>query len=345
MANTKAQQANIEHSTGVRYSVLLELPYFDAPRMCIVDPMHNFFLGTAKRVLEIWRDTNVLSHQNFQDMQEKIDNFITPRGLGRIPSKIASNFSGFTAKQWKNWTLYFSLYLLKDVLPREHYQCWQIFCKACFLLCRRHVRESDVNEADGLFEEFCKYFTRLYGPASCTINMHLHCHLSECVKDYGPVYAFWLFAYERFNGIMGSYHTNCKNISVQLTRRFLDSKVYAPAKWPTEFNTDFMQLLEKFQYHQGSLMQSTFETELSNSDVSYTTPLVPIFESVWNSQEIVALKDIISVHRSVSKDDIHVIMVAKRSQAVLHNGFLLSGKKSQFSICQSNNIYSYISIG
>ena len=133
MANTKAQQANIEHSTGVRYSVLLELPYFDAPRMCIVDPMHNLFLGTAKRVLEIWRDTNVLSHQNFQDMQEKIDNFITPRGLGRIPSKIASNFSGFTAEQWKNWTLY----LLKDVLPREHYQCWQIFCKACFLLCRR----------------------------------------------------------------------------------------------------------------------------------------------------------------------------------------------------------------
>ena len=78
-------------------------------------------------------------------------------------------------------------------------------------------------------------------------------------------------------------------------------------------------------------MQSTFETELSNSDVSYTTPLVPIFESVWNSQEIVALKDIISVHRSVSKDDIHVIMVAKRSQAVLHNGFLLSGKKSSNS--------------
>ncbi len=32
---------------GVRYSVLLELPYFDAPRMCIVDPMHNLLLGSA----------------------------------------------------------------------------------------------------------------------------------------------------------------------------------------------------------------------------------------------------------------------------------------------------------
>ena len=85
------------------------------------------------------------------------------------------------------------------------------------------------------------------------------------------------------------------------------------------------------EYIGTSIMQITFETELSNSDVSYTTPLVPIFESVWNSQEIVALKDIISVHRSVSKDDIHVIMVAKRSQAVLHNGFLLSGKKSSNS--------------
>ena len=36
-----------ENESGCRYSVLLKLPYFDTPRMLIVDPMHNLFLGTA----------------------------------------------------------------------------------------------------------------------------------------------------------------------------------------------------------------------------------------------------------------------------------------------------------
>ena len=42
-----------ESETGIRYSILLKLPYFDAPRMLSVDPMHNVFLGTAKHILHI----------------------------------------------------------------------------------------------------------------------------------------------------------------------------------------------------------------------------------------------------------------------------------------------------
>ncbi len=60
------------------------------------------------------------------------------------------------------------------------------------------------------------------------MNLHLR---SDCVRDYGP---FWLFAYERFNGKLGSYHTNNRNISVQLTR-------------PAEFRSDFLPLIEHFK--------------------------------------------------------------------------------------------------
>lgn len=72
-------------------------------------------------------------------------------------------------------------------------------------------------EADTLFEKFCKMYVSLYGKGQCTINLHLHCHLTERVKDFGPAYSFWLFAYKSFNGIMGSYHTNSKNISVEIS--------------------------------------------------------------------------------------------------------------------------------
>ncbi|KAF9472474.1 hypothetical protein BDN70DRAFT_766116, partial [Pholiota conissans] len=43
------QQANISFdNSGLRWSELLRLPYFDPTKMLVVDPMHNLFLGLIK---------------------------------------------------------------------------------------------------------------------------------------------------------------------------------------------------------------------------------------------------------------------------------------------------------
>jgi hypothetical protein len=52
-SKTLADHKKIKREHDVRYSVLLELPYFNAPRMCIIDTMHNLLLGTAKHTVEI----------------------------------------------------------------------------------------------------------------------------------------------------------------------------------------------------------------------------------------------------------------------------------------------------
>ena len=40
---TPAEQERRESLAGLGYSSLLQLPYFDVPRMLIVDPMHNLW--------------------------------------------------------------------------------------------------------------------------------------------------------------------------------------------------------------------------------------------------------------------------------------------------------------
>lgn len=40
--------------------------------------------------------------------------------------------------------------------------------------------------------------------------------------DYGPVYGFWLYSFEHFNGLLGNYHTNQRSIEIQVFRKFLD---------------------------------------------------------------------------------------------------------------------------
>ena len=64
---------------------------------------------------------------------------------------------------------------------------------------------------------------QLYGSQFLTLNMHLHLHLPECFQDYGPCYSFWLFSFERYNGILGRYHTNHRSIEIQLMQKFMEN--------------------------------------------------------------------------------------------------------------------------
>ena len=287
VSNTKVERVEIEKKYGVRYSCLLQLPYFDAPRMCVIDPMHNLLLGTAKHCIDIWKSTGLLSSDHFHEIQKKVDNFTCPNDVGRIPSKIQSSFSGFTADQWKSWTILFSLYCLKNILPLHDYNCWLLFVKACALFCQRKFTTSELQDADDCMLRFCQKFVDIYGKKHCNMNMHLHGHLKECIQDYGPVYSFWCFAFERMNGVLGSYHTNNHNISVQLARRFLDNKIYAVFNWPNIFIDEYAPLLLKFQHYKGSLKVG--------SDYSKVQPLPPITESAFTALEVDAIKTVLEL--------------------------------------------------
>ena len=260
--------------------------------MCVVDPMHNLLLGTSKMMVELWKSSGILTIKDFELIQSRVDSFVCPSEVGRIPSKISSSFSGFTAEQWKNWTIYFSPYALKGILQWNHYNCWLLFVKACWLLCQRKISISELTDGDNVLLEFCERCVQLYGPAMCTMNMHLHAHIKECIEDFGPVYSFWCFSFERLNGVLGSYHTNCRNISVQLTRRFLENKLYAPNNWPTEFIEEYLPLLKHFEYNKGSLMQSSLNYDLTESvDV---VPLPPISECAFLPLELNELQTLVN---------------------------------------------------
>ena len=192
---SKTEQSRIESKVGCRYSILLELPYFDQPRMLAIDPMHNLFLGTAKHMLYIWLDNDLLSRAQFKKLQYAVDGMELPSGVGRIPRKIETGFSGFTADQFKNWVVVYSIPTLFGLLPSEHLECWRHFVSACRILCKQTLSYDSIILMDALLLQFCKKVQQLYGENSVTPNMHFHGHLKEVVLDFGPVYEFWLFSF------------------------------------------------------------------------------------------------------------------------------------------------------
>ena len=64
-------------------------------------------------------------------------------------------------------------------------------------MCSVLISCGNAKVADRLLMEFCQRFESLYGSEYVTPNMHLHCHLYDCILDFGPIYSFWLFSFER----------------------------------------------------------------------------------------------------------------------------------------------------
>ena len=283
-ASSKEKQKEAESRYGVRYSVLLELPYFDPIRMSIIDPMHNLFLGTAKHQMRVWKDAGIVDNSTLDVIQKRVDMIHCPTDLGNIPHKVGSGFSNLTADQLKNWTLVFSMFALLNILNEQQRKCWQKFVLACRWLCSKILTVHNVQVADNLLLAFCQSFERLYGEQRVTPNMHLHCHLAQCILDFGPIYGFWLFSFERYNGILGNYPTNKREIEAQLFKRFIYDLSPADFTEPTLFQTEMEEIfksMESTDKKRGSLLMQSTETS-DFEEVTKSSSSCVISEKKWD---------------------------------------------------------------
>lgn len=301
---TKGGQKSKESESGIRYSVLMDLPYFDpCTFLAIVDTMHNLFLGTGKHVFTTWVETGTVTHHNLSVIEQRVKQFNIPADVGRLPSNMKSCYNGFTANQWKNWITIYSLVILKDLLPNEHFHCWQLFVRSCIILCSYCPRRCDFTTADILLLQFCRQFEALYGSTRCTFNMHLHLHLKKIYLDFGPPHATWCYAFERFNGMLGSYFTNKKAIEPQIMRRFcqhqqivLSTEKYNEADFPTfQFYGKESKAksvgnsLYLLHYATRSLSEIT-SFSVTNCDLDSISPLSPAYEEIMSLHELCALE-------------------------------------------------------
>lgn len=126
-ASTQSRHEALASKYGVYYSCLLQLEYFDAVRFTVIDPMHNLFLGTAKHVFKLWVKNNLLTKKDLKALREHNHLFNVGKEVGRLPHRIASNYCGYIASQWKNWTLIYSV-LSERPVTREPFEVLADIC-------------------------------------------------------------------------------------------------------------------------------------------------------------------------------------------------------------------------
>ena len=93
--------------------------------------------------------------------------------------------------------LIYSFSALHDKLPDEHLKYWELLVLACRIRIQPFISPTDLNKADLLLLNFCCRIEQTVDSEVIRPNMHLHCHLTECIQDDGPIHAFWCYAFEK----------------------------------------------------------------------------------------------------------------------------------------------------
>ena len=193
--------------TFVRQSEIYQLPYFDPVQFLVVDLMHCLFLGIAKWIVtRLWIEEGRLTSDHLEIMQERANKIKVPTDIGRIPNKITmgEGFSGFTADQWKTFMLVYATTVTWDLLSKDDKEILSYFVRVCNILVCRIISKSGLEEAHQCLLSMVELVEKSYGPKKITPNMHLCLHICECAFDYGPLYSFWCYSFERMNGLLGN---------------------------------------------------------------------------------------------------------------------------------------------
>lgn len=324
---TITEQRKAESTLGCRYSVFLDLPYFNAPRFLIIDPMHNLFLGTGKRMITLWIKEGWLSSNHFIQIQSLVDKMIVPSDIGRIPHKIQSGFSGFKADQFKTWITVFSIPALYEILPSNHFECWRHFVLACRILCKQSLSKNDIMLADSLLIYFCKRVENMFGSSCITPNMHMHGHLKDVLLDFGPVQEFWCYSFERYNGILGNQPTNNREVESQLLRRFLKDRLAYSFDYPQEFRDDFNTTMSGISDRLAGSVLDTISTNITEFRLPTKSA-----RAVFDTTELMFLKQL--YHRIYpdaipSDTTVHSIFVKYSSVTLKGKIYRSSGRRTE----------------
>ena len=92
--------------------------------MVAIDAMHNLFLCTSKMLTKLWGELGYLSKETLTLIQSRVDSAQYAGDVGKLPCQIGKfSFDGFTADEFKNWTIIFSVYALHNIVLNEDMKC------------------------------------------------------------------------------------------------------------------------------------------------------------------------------------------------------------------------------
>ncbi|KAG2061047.1 hypothetical protein BDR06DRAFT_993204 [Suillus hirtellus] len=234
---TPTRQEAILRDHGVRFSILNVIPGWLPSRKSALDFMHCIFLGIISHLfMRMLFGGYMLSgmgginspKRQFEDI---INAVRWPSHVTRLPKNLGENQSLKKADEWRRLLtitpviLWWAWRDANDEIPdtepplppntvapdfsrnrRSLYQAILFLCTGVQILASHTISMAQARTGQSFLSHYCLECLQLRIPL--TINHQASMHTADMIKKFGPVYAWWLFAFERFNGMLERVHHN-----------------------------------------------------------------------------------------------------------------------------------------
>ncbi len=124
-------------------SPVVDLPHFDLINGMVPDYMHCVLLGVCRQIATLWFDSKSYSQPWYIGLNTaRVDGNLLaikpPSIFSRIPRSIVER-RFWKAHEWQNWLLYYSLPVLKGILPNKYLCHWALLVEGVSIFARfRH---------------------------------------------------------------------------------------------------------------------------------------------------------------------------------------------------------------
>ncbi|CDO73340.1 hypothetical protein BN946_scf185008.g103 [Trametes cinnabarina] len=221
----KAARQRILDEGGSHWTEFMALPGWMPVSHAALDYMHNFYLGITKNLfMDFLADGYLLNKKMWDLFDDVLGTIKWPSGIGRLPTNLGENHSLPKADQWRRWlNIQCTMLWLcwrddSDHIPRtappipantkqdpgfirnlrEIYEVFIYASVAERFLARENISMDDVHCGHHYLRRCCQEMLCL--GVHLVPNHHLAMHYPEIFRLFGPVYAWWLYAQERYNG-------------------------------------------------------------------------------------------------------------------------------------------------
>ena len=191
----------------------------------VADYMHIVLLGVTRQVTGLWLDSTE-SDQDFSlrarvsALDAQLAKIRPPDSVSRLPRPI-SQACRWKASEWRSWLLFYSLPLLRGMLPGQYFNHWMHLVSSIYLLLQPEVSAGCLSTAERSLGMFVSQFVGLYGLEHMTYNVHCLLHLTATVRRCGPLWACSMFPFEGFNQTIIKFCTGPTHVPLQVAKTFL----------------------------------------------------------------------------------------------------------------------------
>ena len=158
----------------------------------------------------------------------------------------------------RNWLLFFAIPVLYNILPVQFLSHLALLVTGVYIYSSQSISGQDFQLGQCLLQQFYLRFSDLYGNyihlhqlsivimqcyltgvKSTSMNIHLLSHLPECVRQWGPLWAYTCFHFENMNGYLKLLFHGTRD----MTKQVCVQVVYLHYAHPTD------SLLYRWHFH------------------------------------------------------------------------------------------------